>query len=200
MLKAWRTRNATKKKQTASGKDEYDVKLRDGFTLHLRPIQPDDDVNLLQLYNQLSQKSLYYRFFTIPKPDLNYARYLANVDAQNHLALVAEFNNQIIAVARFHRQAENPSCAEAAFTVADAWQGKGIGSMMLKALAKVALQKGITLFECEVAMDNERMLKLLSRSGFEFTKALNAGFFTITILLKGNAGQPRKRLIRKAGK
>ncbi len=200
MLKAWRTRKATKKEKKYSGKYEDDVKLLDGSALHLRAIKPADDINLLDLYKRLSSESLYHRFFTVPKPDLAYAKYLANADSENHFALVAEINSQIIAVARFHRQSENLQRAEAAFTVADAWQGKGIGSQLLQKLAEVALQKGITEFECQVAMDNERMAKLISGSGFQFTKESKAGFFSFTILLKSKSGQRRKSLIRKAGK
>ncbi len=200
MLKAWRTRSATQKEKKDSGKYDYRIKLRDGSTLHLRPIQPDDDVNLLDLYNRLSPKSLYHRFFTVPKPDPNYARYLANVDAETHFALVAEFKKQIVAVARFHRQSETAERAEAAFTVADAWQGKGLGALLLQKLADVALQKGITEFECLVALDNEPMTKLIAGSGFEFTQESQAGCYIIRILLKSKSGQARKSLIRKAGK
>jgi RimJ/RimL family protein N-acetyltransferase len=166
----------------------------------LRPIKPADDVNLLDLYTRLSPESLYHRFFTVPKADPAYARYLASVDSENHFALVAEIGDHIVAVARFHRLVNHSVRAEAAFTVADAWQGQGIGSLLFKKLADVALQKGVNEFECQVAMDNERMAKLIAGSGFQFKKERRAGFFMITILLESNTGHPRKSLIRKAGK
>lgn len=60
---------------------ESDVVLRDGSTIHLRPIRPDDATKLLDLYHRLSRRSLYDRFFTVPRADPVYAAYLANVDA-----------------------------------------------------------------------------------------------------------------------
>ncbi|MEW6131139.1 MAG: GNAT family N-acetyltransferase [Acidobacteriota bacterium] len=200
MLKGWRTRSATQKDKRYLKKLEDNVKLRDGSRLSLRPIKPDDDVKLLDLYRRLSPTSLYHRFFTVPKPDPNYAKYLADVDAKNHFALVAEFHNQIVGVARFHRGDESSQRAEAAVTVADDWQGKGVGSMLLKKLAAVAVQQTITEFECQVALDNEAMKRLLSHSGFKLTSEVKEGRLYITLLLKRDAGQPRKRLIRRAGK
>lgn len=200
MLNGWRIRRAGKKEKSYSGEYQYTTHLRDGSTLRLRPINPSDDVNLLDLYTRLSPASLYHRFFTVPKPDPKYAKYLANADSEHHFALVAESDNQLIAVARFHRKPDTPHCAEAAFTVADAWQGKGLGRVLFNKLAEAAGERAITVFECQVAMDNERMLRLLSGAGFEFTKAVKDGFFLCTVLLKRTAGQARKSLIRKAGK
>lgn len=200
MLKSWRTRRATRKESRyLKGLEGY-VKLRDGSRLSLRPIKPDDDVKLLDLYQRLSPTSLYYRFFTVPKPDPHYAKYLADVDAKNHFALVAESQNQIIGVARFHRDPANSLRAEAAVTVADDWQGKGLGSRLLKKLADIALQQGISEFECQVAMDNEPMKRMLARSGFQMVSEVKEGRLYMTLSLKPDAGQPRKRLIRRAGK
>jgi RimJ/RimL family protein N-acetyltransferase len=186
MLKAWRTRRASRK-ATLPDKLKATYKLRDGVTLRLRPIKPTDDLNLLDLYHRLSPASLYHRFFTVPKPDPDYARYLADADCETHFALVGEIKNQLVAVARFHRQSATDERAEAAITVADDWHGKGIGTLLLKKLAEVATSMGVTTFECQVAMDNDAMIRLISRSGFRFTKERKPGFFTITILI--NSGQ-----------
>lgn len=200
MLKAWRTRRASQKATTSPGKLNPTYKLRDGTTLRLRPIKPTDDLNLLDLYHRLSPASLYHRFFTIPKPDPDYARYLADADSLTHFALVGEIKRQLVAVARFHRQSETDERAEAAITVADDWQGKGIGALLLKKLAEVATSMGVTTFEGQVAMDNDAMIQLISRSGFRFTRERKAGYFTITILLNSESGQAQESLIRKARK
>src|SRR5262245_20025684 len=130
MFGDWRTRRANKREKIAES-NHHQLLLRNGSTLRLRPIQPDDDKNLLDLYERLSARRLYNRFFTVPKPDPTYAAYLANVDGINHVALVGEINEKIVAVGRFIRKPDSPDIAEAAFTVADAWQGKGLGSLML---------------------------------------------------------------------
>src|SRR5215467_4192685 len=120
----------------------------------MRPICPGDDTKLLDLYHRLSPHSLYNRFFTIPKPDPNYAAYLAKVDFINHFALVAEAEEKIIAVGRFIRKPETPDIAEASFTVADAWQGQGLGTLMLEHLAQLAHEHGITAFVCQILAEN----------------------------------------------
>ncbi len=151
--------------------------------LSLRPIQPSDDTKLLDLYYRLSPQSLYNRFFTIPKPDPDYAAYLANVDAINHVALIGEIDDKIVAVGRFVRKDDAPDVAEASFTVADAWQGKGLGSLMLERLATLARQQGIRVFECQVLAENHRMMKMLARSGLAMEKQLEAGFFLVRLII-----------------
>jgi GNAT superfamily N-acetyltransferase len=135
------------------------------------------------LYQRLSPRSLYQRFFTILRPDPVYAEYLADVDYLNHFALVAEFDNQIIAVARFYRNADFPNRAEAAFTVADEWQAKGIGSLLLERLAQIAWEQNITSFEFQVLADNHQMMKVLSRSRFRVEQRLEAGVFNMILYL-----------------
>lgn len=158
------------------------VQLRDGAVLRLRAIIPEDADKLLDLYHRLSPRSLYQRFFTIPKPDPAYAAYLANVDYETHFALVAEVAAKIIAVARYHRTAVT-SRAEAAFTVADAWQGRGLGPLLLDRLAQVALAHNIESFEAELLTDNQQMMKVLSRSRFEMKPKVKAGVYRISLAL-----------------
>lgn len=158
------------------------VVLRDGARLALRAIMPEDALKLLDLYNRLSPRSLYQRFFTIPKPDPIYAAYLADVDYENHFALVAEFDSKIVAVARYHRT-EDAGRAEAAFTVADAWQGRGLGPLMLERLAQIATQHHIEAFEAELLTDNQPMMKVLSRSRFAMKPRVEAGVYHISLSL-----------------
>lgn len=168
-------------RKKASASHQQDIVLRNCSTLRLRPIQPDDDKKLLDLYERLSARSLYNRFFTVPKPDPTYAAYLANVDGTNHVALVGEIDKKIVAVGRFIRQDESPDIAEVSFTVADAWQGQGLGSLMLERLADVARQQGIRVFECQVLGDNQPMMKMLTHSGFAMEQRLEAGFYHVML-------------------
>jgi RimJ/RimL family protein N-acetyltransferase len=180
MFGDWRTRRANSREKVAGSKIRQ-LLLRNGSKLHLRSIQPGDDKKLLDLYGRLSTRSLYNRFFTIPKPDPAYAAYLAKVDGINHLALVAETDEKIVAVGRFIRKEESPDIAEISFTVADAWQGQGLGSLMLARLTDVARQQGIGVFECQMLAENQPMMKMLARSGFVMEQRLEAGFFQVTL-------------------
>ena len=160
-----------------------DVVLSDGSTLHLRPIRSDDADGLLNLYHRLSLRSLYHRFFTTQQPNLTRARYLADVDYDNHFALVGEFEDQIVAVARYARSQDSPDRAEAAFTVADDWQGMGIGPLLLDRLAQIAGEQNITSFEVQVLTGNHQMMKVLSRSRFGMRRRVEAGVFHLILFL-----------------
>ncbi|HLG17375.1 MAG TPA: bifunctional GNAT family N-acetyltransferase/acetate--CoA ligase family protein [Blastocatellia bacterium] len=158
-----------------------DIVLRDGSTLRLRPIKPDDAPGLMSLHNRLSPKSVYYRFFA-PVPELTEERAteLATVDYQNSFALVAEINNRIVAVARYYRNAEAHGRAEVSFVTEDALQGRGIATRMLERLAEIARDHEINTFEAYVLGDNRKMMDVFLTSGFEVDRRLEGGLFIVT--------------------
>lgn len=149
---------------------EEDVSLRDGTRLHLRPIHPDDGPRLLGLYDKLSNLSLYHRFFVVPQKDASKADYLSHVDYDNQFALVAELSGDVVAVARYHRDPARPDHAEVAFTVADALQGKGIGSLLFQRLAGIAREHRIAVFDAEVLKDNVGMIRVFEKSGCSMSR------------------------------
>ena len=163
--------------------EEAEFVLADGTVLKLRPMRADDGPNLLRLYDLLSAQSLYFRFFAVPQPDPTKAEYLAHVDYVNQFAFVAEKDGEILAVARYHRTPEKPDHAEVASTVADAWQGKGIGTVLFRRLADVARRHGVTVFDAEVLPDNERMLRVFRRVGLPLVTELAGGALHIAIRL-----------------
>ncbi|HET7874376.1 MAG TPA: GNAT family N-acetyltransferase [Methylomirabilota bacterium] len=146
---------------------EREIVLKDGARLRLRPIRPDDEPRLSDLYDRLSLHTAYQRFFTVMKrlpPD--WARLLANVDYQQRLALVLEQGPperpELIAVARYE-PTDAPDTAEVAFVVQDGWQGRGLGRLLLHALLDAAHARGLERFRAYVLGDNTRMLELLAR-------------------------------------
>jgi RimJ/RimL family protein N-acetyltransferase len=149
---------------------EEDLLLKDGTPLHLRPIRPDDGPELLKLYDKLSNTSLYHRFFVVPPKDASKADYLAHVDYDNQFALVAAKEGEVVAVARYHRDLSRHDHAEVAFTVADALQGKGIGSLLLARLAAIARKHGVAIFDAEVMADNTGMIRVFEKSGFAVSR------------------------------
>jgi RimJ/RimL family protein N-acetyltransferase len=146
---------------------ERDVALRDGTRCRLRPIRPDDAPRLIEFYGHLSLHSAYQRFFTVMKrlpPD--WARLLATVDYRRRLAIVAERGPrdtpELMGVARYE-PTDRADIAEVAFVVADAWQSKGLGTILLAALLEAAEARGVRRFRAYVLADNARMLDLLHR-------------------------------------
>lgn len=151
---------------------EADVVVADGGTMHLRPIMPGDAEALVAFHSQLSVRTRYLRYFsaypTIPQRDL--IRF-SHVDHVNRVALAAWLGGEIIAVGRFDRlPAPDPavigSLAEVAFVVADAHQGRGIGSVLLEHLAEIARELGIEKFEAMVLAENAKMMRVFLDAGF----------------------------------
>jgi GNAT superfamily N-acetyltransferase len=142
--------------------------LRDGTRVLVRPIEPDDKARLLEGFEHLSDESRYRRFLA-PMPELSEAtlRYLTEVDHRDHEALVAlvEATGQGIGVARYVRRPDRRDVAEAAVTVADDWQGRGAGTLLLELLAARAREEGIERFSALVLATNREMLELLETLG-----------------------------------
>lgn len=143
-----------------------EVWLRDGSSVRLRRVTPQDAPLLAEGFARLSEESRRLRFLTA-KPELSRAEldYLTHVDGRNHEALVAidPATGDGVGVARWVRDFEDPTRAEVAVTVADEWQGRGMGAALLEQLSERARQEGINTFTALVASDNVNMQRLLDR-------------------------------------
>src|SRR5438046_1185826 len=126
--------------------------LPSGERVRLRPIRPDDEPRLSELYDRSSRDTRYQRFFTVMRrlpPD--WAYFLANVDYDRRLALVAEDvtapTTRLIGVARYEPGGDD--IAEIALVVEDAWQGKGVGTRARRALSTSVSSRRCADARCE---------------------------------------------------
>jgi GNAT superfamily N-acetyltransferase len=150
-----------------------------GVRYHIRPIRPDDADRLVRFHHHLTARSVYLRFFTFhPELSTKEVERFTSVDYVNRLALVAEVDDQLIAVARFDRQPEEVE-AEVAFVVSDEFQHHGIGSLMLDELVRAARERGITTFRAETLFENRTMLDVFRHAGFPVTSTLECGTVTL---------------------
>ena len=146
----------------------FDVELVDGSTVTLRAITPDDKQLLRDGLARMSPESRYFRFFS-PVDHLSDAqlRYFTEVDQVDHVALGAVHRGgrgEIgIGVARYIRMANDPAEAEAAVAVADDFHRLGIGTLLLDAVAALAINNGIRRFRLLVRRENLSMIELLER-------------------------------------
>ncbi len=158
---------------------EADVVAADGGTVHLRPIRPSDAAALVAFHSGLSQRTRYLRYFSayprIPERDL--FRF-TNVDHHDRVALVAELAGEIIAVGRYERSPGTDE-AEVAFVVADAHQGRGIGSVLLEHLAAAAREIGVHRFVAVVLAENSSMIRVFRDAGFETKRHIEYGEVTL---------------------
>lgn len=146
----------------------WPVVLADETTVELRIVAPTDADLLADGYRQLSPQAAYTRFHTLYS-ELSPAQiaYFTQVDHHDHEAVGALLpdTGEGLGIARYVRDAEDPTHAEVAVTVLDRWQGRGLGHVLLDALAGRARDEGITCFTAEVLSDNRPMIGLLRRAG-----------------------------------
>ena len=165
---------------------ESDVTLRDGATVHIRPIQPDDDHVLVELFQHLSPQSVYQRFFTaLPELSPGMAHYLSHVNYTNRFALVAESGGEVAGVGRYERTNE-PGLVELSLVIADAWQSRGLGRILLRETIKAAESNGIHRFRADVLSENRRMLRLLMEETQVIEKKTDAGVTSFLVSPKQN--------------
>jgi GNAT superfamily N-acetyltransferase len=129
-----------------------------------RPVQPDDDARLVRLWPRLSADTVYRRFHS-PLRGLPAAtvRHLVVVDHDRRDAVVAVVGGEIVGVARYDRSPADPTTAEFAVLVEDAWQGVGLGRRLLLELSDLAAARGVRRLTATVQADNDRMVWLIRR-------------------------------------
>jgi RimJ/RimL family protein N-acetyltransferase len=145
-----------------------EVELRDGTRVPVRPMTSDDKGMLQEAFAHLSPQSRYMRFLGAKKRlSVEELEQLTEVDHHDSEALWAldPSTGEGIAVARYFRERGCSDAAEAAITVADAWQGRGLGSAMLRRLVERAREEGIERFTATLFTDNRDMLHLFERIG-----------------------------------
>lgn len=145
--------------------DGVDVLLADGSTARLRPLVAGDGPAVATLFAGLSHDSVVMRFFGPHRiTDGEIAR-LVELDGVDAAALAVERSGEMVALAEYDRQAGSFD-AEVAFVVADRFQGRGLGTLLLEHLAASARRAGIRRFVVDTLSVNARMLGVLRAAGF----------------------------------
>jgi len=180
----------------------HSLELADGSALRVRPIRPDDEHRLAELFDRLGPRTVYQRFFRAYDrlPDSWY-HHFANVDYHTRLALVAEQRTSgepvLRAVARYE-PGERPGTTEIAIVVEDAWQGRGLGALLLDALFAAAEAQGHRRFTADVLAGNRPMLRVLSRLTEIRRRELDHGILTLEFERRrardvAGAAEPQRR-------
>lgn len=158
-----------------------DVLLSDGAAVQIRPIAPEDADAIVAMHARFSERTRYLRYFSpyprIPARDLD--RFV-KVDHRDREALVVLHGERIVAVGRYDRLGPQAPDAEVAFVVEDAFQGRGIGSVLLEHLAAAAEPAGISRFVAEVLPENGPMLRVFADAGYQVTREYADGVVHLT--------------------
>lgn len=157
--------------RTGPGFLEHHV-LADGAKVTVRHIADGDADELRRAFSTLSPETRYRRFlWDVSTLDDSMVRYFTHVDGHDHVAFVAVGDSPDMksdvgyGVARFVRLAGEPDAAEAAVTVVDALQNRGVGHLLLHTLAEAARERGIRRFRGEVLAANGPVRQLLAEAG-----------------------------------
>jgi len=159
--------------------------LRDGTRVDIRALRPDDRAAILAAVDHTSERSLYRRFFAARR-SFSEREIAFNVDLISHVALVAvvrhdDGGEEIAGGGRYI--VLQPGRAEAAFTVVDQFQGRGLGTVLLRHLAAIARNAGIHEFVAEVLPDNTPMLEVFEHSGLPMTSRREPGVVHVVLRL-----------------
>lgn len=158
--------------------------LPDGTAIEIAFMSGTDGPRLVRFHQHLSAETTRLRYFTF-HPELTDAELdrFTHVDHVQREALIAVVDSEIVGVARFDRLAPDGGEAEMAFVVADSWQGRGIGSLLLQRLAARAHHLGVLRLTAETLPENHRMLSVFRGSGLPMTTAFRDGVICVELEL-----------------
>lgn len=159
------------------------ARLASGETVLVRPARLSDEPALQGLFYRLSEESAYLRFMGHRRVfSHEEVQKLCNLDYASNMALVVcagEEREDIVATARYDVDPTS-GLADIGLVVLDAWQSKGIGTLLLARMAEIARARGLAGLSADVLSDNKVMLQLFQKSGLDVKLELRGGSYAIT--------------------
>ena len=162
-------------------------KLSDGTEVTLRPIRPEDEPLEHEMLSTLSQETLRTRFFYIVR-DISHEMLIrfCNIDYDREMAMVAEVKDgsrrRIIGIGRLIIEPDFRS-GEYAVLVHDDYQGRGLGYKLVDLIIGIAQDKGLEEIYGSVLTENEKMLNMARKLGFQY-KMMSGGVTEVRLALK----------------
>lgn len=153
------------------------AKLNDGTPIILRPIRPEDELQMINFLSQLSKKSILNRYLKA----FNYDELIAKErlvriccnDYDREISLVAELKkdgkSEILGIARLIKSSGADKHGVVSLIVKDKWQNKKIGSQLLRNIIEIASEENLSLIEAQILKDNQSMINMCKNFGFTFS-------------------------------
>jgi RimJ/RimL family protein N-acetyltransferase len=163
------------------------VVLPDGARILIRPVEPGDAPVIRAAFEHLADVSRYRRFLSpIEHLSLEQLDYLTHVDHDRHEALGAldPSTGEGLGIARYVRDARDATQAEVAVTVADAWQGRGVGAALAERLADRARAADVERFTARLLIGNHAARRLLERVAEPIGEREDGGTVRVTARLR----------------
>jgi GNAT superfamily N-acetyltransferase len=171
--------------------------LRDRSVVLIRPLERGDHQLVQAVFDAMGEEARYRRFLAFKKRlSASDLELLTAVDHEDHEALVAcdAKTGSAVGVARMLREAGRPDAAEASVAVVDAWQGRGLGGILLERLVGRARQAGVRRFTSVLLTHNLAMLRLFERTGSVRVTGRYGGTLELEVELPFETGAPREAL------
>jgi RimJ/RimL family protein N-acetyltransferase len=164
--------------------------LRNGTTVTIRAIRPEDKTRLVSAFKNLDRESVYTRFFhyvrELTEQDLRRA---TEIDFDREVALLvttkAGDEETVIGTGRYviFEEADAGRSAEVAFVVEEDYQGLGIASRLLRHLVQIGRQQNVSRFKADVLSGNQAMLRVFAGSGLPMKKQRDGTVVQVTLFL-----------------
>ena len=169
--------------------------LKDGTPVSIRAIRKDDKESIHNAFKALDREAVYRRFFA-PKQDLTdpELEQVTDVDFSQVVALVATVSRAdgeeiVIGDGRYVAdKGHKPERAELGFLVAEPYRGRGIATLLLRHLARIAQDAGLSAFEADVLAYNTPMLAVFRRSGLPIDRRREGNIIHVTLSLSSAQG------------
>lgn len=145
--------------------------LRDGREVLLRPIKPEDEHLIIELFQTFSEETMRLRFFQVIKEISHQilARY-CNIDYDREMAIVAELiedgERRIVGMVRLIVEPDGKG-GEVAAVVGDPWQNRGLGSMMFDYIIEISRDMRLKRIFGEIVAENTKIAHILCTRGFD---------------------------------
>jgi len=162
-----------------TSKVRVDTVFKDGLNVRIRPIKPSDESMIQDLFYNLSESSVYFRYFAPRRsmPHENLQRYV-NVSEDDGLSLVVltgpRETERIIAESRYILGSDK-EFADVAFMVDENFHGRGIATFLLKHMIEIAKEKGIKGLKADVLDSNSPMLAVFNKLPYVQHRQVGAG-------------------------
>ncbi|MCX9026278.1 MAG: GNAT family N-acetyltransferase [Candidatus Methanoperedens sp.] len=146
-------------------------KLRNGQTVLLRPVKPEDEPMWLEMFSGWSEETIRYRFFGTIKVPLTHEFSVSctNIDYDREIAIVAELEEdgkrKLLGVVRLFVEPVKKT-GEIAFVVADAWHRQGLGSKLVNYIVEISKDKKLDAIQAVILRDNYKAIGLMKKIGF----------------------------------
>ena len=162
---------------------------RKGLSLLLRPVKISDEPGLKEFFYSLSDQSTQRRFISERK-DMPHERLqdFVVIDYTKEIIILAVISEEqketIVGVGQYGVNA-NSHNAEVALVVRDTFQNQGVGTELLNYLTILARRQGLLGFTAEVVIENQPMLRLFEKMGFDIQRRTEEGVVELRMQFRG---------------